>query len=686
MKERSAMKTVLCLFAASFLILPGRIDADDVEILLLIPHRYGANYNFNRDQFEKMGWNITTAAVTSTVQPCNAGLPWLQVDTLIEDVMDVSLFDAVAIMSATWRYQSDPYGDLIGSSETMELITDAAAAGIPLYAPCVAPRVLAAADLLNGVSIQGEPGNSNEFLAEYLAAGAIYLGTHLPPVICGGIITATRGQYYQRENSQSIGTALITAAQWSAPRISTCIPDLTSETIDAGNALWSRTFGGACSDGASDIEETAEGGLIVAGYTYSSGNGNSDMLLLKLDSEGYEIWSRTFGGGGWEYGNSVCQADDGGFIIAGYTTSSGAGLQDVYVVRTDSYGNELWSEVCGGAGLDMGMSVMESDSGDVLVCGYTESMGSGENDIYVIKLTAGGSVLWERTYGGSALETGDCIIQSDDGNYIIAGATGSETTNSDVFLLKTDTEGNPIWSAYYDGAGGDGGYDRGNSVCQLYGGGFAIVGDSNEPDNCGVMFVRTGPDGASECMEFYGGNFYDYGNDIVECCDGGIIVCGASKEFSSCLNSIYVLKINTEGNIIWEDNFGDGNGSQWGAAVCETADGRLVIAGQTESEGAGEYDVWILKIEDEFQGIQHGEVCPDFRVYPNPVTGGSIQLPEVSCSTMFRIYDLSSRCVLESSQNSGSEILDVSALNSGAYIITASRNELVSSQRFVIMN
>jgi putative intracellular protease/amidase len=634
------------------------------DILLIIPHRYGANYNFNRDQLEKMGWLVTTAAVADTVQPCYGGLPWLAVDTLLSEIEDVSAFDAVAVMSASWRYQPDPYGDIISSPEAMGIITDAVLLGIPFYAPCAAPRVLAAADLLDGVSMQGEPGDEGQFLAEYLAAGADYLGTHLPPVIFGNIVTATRGQYYQRENCQAIGTAMITGSACSPVVCREASP--SSDQLPGYGTLWSMTYGGTDSDGATDIVCCDDGGFAVSGYTWSFGGGNSDMLLVRTNQTGDVLWSRSYGGCGWERANSLDATSDGGFILAGYTTSQGEGLQDILVVRVNCSGDQLWSRSFGGPAPDIAMSVIEDNEGGIMVCGYTESMGAGEDDIYLLKLASDGELLWERTYGGNAMESGDCVIQTQDGDYLLAGATGSSTSNSDAVLIKVDGDGDVIWTEFYDGAGGEGGYDRANSVCSCDGG-FALAGDSNEPDLCGVMLVKVDQEGSETLMDFYGDYFYDYGTDIVECGDGGFMICGVTKDSQSCLNSIYAVKTTSQGVPVWEDTFGDSEDSQWAAAICRTADDCYAIAGQTSTSEDGCPDILVIKIDDPMAGTGYAQSPESLEISPNPAVE-TIRVGPYPCSnSAFRVYDLSGRCVLDVRRNGDGGSIDISGLPPGAY-------------------
>lgn len=605
------MKKLFIIILVFNALFSCKVFADEVNILLILPHRYGANYNFNRDHFEKFGWTITTTGVTEVVEPCYADLPSITVDVLIADIEAVSEYDAVAIMPCTWRYQPDPYGDLIGSEETLNLISTAVDSGLAVWATCVGPRVLAAADVLDGVVMQGRPGENDEYLQEYLDAGAIYQGTGLPPVIDGNIITTTRGQYYQRENCEAIATVIENSQnEQRYSEVNGKLASTTTHSIrDNEDAIWIQSFGGADAEGGRCVSETTDGGFIIAGYTYSFGAGNSDVYLIKTDADGNELWSNTFGGTGWEYGNSVCQSADGGFIVAGYTTSLGAGSKDVYLIKTDAEGNELWSTTFGGAGVDIGMSVCETSDDHLLICGYTESYGAGENNVYLIKADAFGDTIWTQTYGGDGPETMDEVHETSDGNYIMVGASGSYSENYDAYLIKTDSDGNVIWSSLYDAAGADGGYDRANSVAQTSDAGYIIAGDSNAPDICGVYFIKTDGEGNELNHTFLGNSFYDYGNSILESSDSGYLICGATKDGTTTKNDVYVAKLNSDGDAIWTNSFGDENGSEWGSSIYESSDGNYVIVGQTESYGAGSFDVWLLKIPNPLH--------IDFEAVPN---------------------------------------------------------------------
>ena len=238
-------------------------------------------------------------------------------------------------------------------------------------------------------------------------------------------------------------------------------------------AGWTRTYGGSSYDYGESVAQTSDGGYIVAGYTYSFGAGGYDVYLVKTDAVGDTIWTRTYGGFDVDFGYSVAQTSDGGYIVAGETYSFGAGGSDVYIVKTDAVGDTLWTRTYGGSDYDYGRSVAQTSDGGYIVAGYTASFGAGSWDVYLVKTDGLGDTIWTRTYGGSDGDYSNSVAQTSDGGYIAAGYTSSFGAGyNDVYLVKTDAVGDTIWTRTYGG----GNTDKGYSVAQTSDGGYIVAG------------------------------------------------------------------------------------------------------------------------------------------------------------------------------------------------------------------
>jgi hypothetical protein len=205
------------------------------------------------------------------------------------------------------------------------------------------------------------------------------------------------------------------------------------KTDSLGDTLWTKSYGGVWSYYDNSVQQTLDEGYIIVGT-----NGFS-VYLIKTDSLGNTLWTKTdYDTLGSNQGNSVQQTSDGGYIITGYTYGSGAGSADVYLIKTDSLGDSLWTRTYGGSSFDEGHSVRQSFDGGYIITGRTSSFGAGREDVYVIKTDSLGDTLWTRTYGEIHDDWGSSIQQTFDGGYIIAGFTGSWTS---VYLIKTNESG-----------------------------------------------------------------------------------------------------------------------------------------------------------------------------------------------------------------------------------------------------
>ena len=266
------------------------------------------------------------------------------------------------------------------------------------------------------------------------------------------------------------------------------------KTNSLGDTLWTKSYGGADTDAGYYVQQTADTGYIITGYTESFGAGSADYYLIKTNSTGDTLWTKTYGGSGFEYSYTVQKTTDGGYIVSGETYSFGVGPSSVYLIKTDGSGNTLWTKTFGGSGYDGGWSVRQTMDEGYIVAGWTNSFGAGGFDAYLIRTDSIGDTTWTKTYGGTGIDVGIQVQQTSDNGFILTGYTyGFGAGGGDVYLIKTDANGNISWSKAYGGAVGDAGY----SVQQTVDGNYIVAGYSFSfgTGDADIYLIRTDANG-----------------------------------------------------------------------------------------------------------------------------------------------------------------------------------------------
>ncbi len=352
---------------------------------------------------------------------------------------------------------------------------------------------------------------------------------------------------------------------------------------------WSRTFGGHYGDGAWSLQETDDGGYILAGYTSSRGEG-SDLWLVKTDAAGNEIWDRTFGGSGEDVGTSVAATRDGGYVVTGSTKSYGMGEERLWLLKTDSNGSLQWDKTFGGfvsSSGDGGWSVWETKDGGYIVTGYTKSSGAGGKDLWLIKTDSDGNWVWDKTYGGPKDDVGMSVIRSGDG-YVVAGRTASfGSGEDDIWLLRVGSDGRELWNTTF----GDKLDDAAFQVVALRDG-YAIVGRTDSESGKRALLIKTDLFGRKLWERFYEEG--STGISIQQTSDGGFIIGGHIDPKGSGRDAL-LIKTDPGGDEAWALRLG-GPSDDTGTAVVESKDGGCVLAGITSSSGAGAEDAWLVKL------------------------------------------------------------------------------------------
>jgi len=352
--------------------------------------------------------------------------------------------------------------------------------------------------------------------------------------------------------------------------------------IQEGNSYitFTKTFGGSLRDIANSVQQTLDGGYIIAGYTESFGNGNEDFWLIKTDSQGNEEWNQTFGGNDTDVCLSMQQTTDGGYIMIGYTWSFGYDESDIWLLKADSQGNEEWNQTFGGYSQNIGYSVQQTFDSGFILTGRHRIEGHSYEDLWVIKTDSQGNELWNQSYSGN--QGGSCgysIKQTLDGGYIILGKDQSYPLYK-IWLIKTDSQGYIQWDQLF----GDSWHDYGYSIQETNDSGFIIAGVLDSDFWC----AKTDLQGNIEW------NFSDGGgeaNSIQQVNDLGYIAVGYQY------NDISMKKFDSQGIVEWEQSFNTNSDDWSGCSVQQTSDNGYIISGCTEALGNGEEDFIIIKTD-----------------------------------------------------------------------------------------
>jgi len=308
-----------------------------------------------------------------------------------------------------------------------------------------------------------------------------------------------------------------------------------------GNEEWHQIFGEYNSEHvAKSVQQTTDGGYIIAGF--QGVTFEYDAVVHKTDSEGKISWSCTFGDPN-EYDNaqSIQQTSDGGYIITGMTNSYGAIGTDALLIKLDSNGRDEWIKTLGGSGSDTGYCVKQTSDGGFIIVGESDSF-SDSGDVYLVKTDSSGNEEWNQTFGDIEWDGGYNIDLTSDGGYIITGWYGNENFNSDVYLIKTDASGNEEWSQVYDG----GDYDEGYSVQQTTDGGYFITGLYTDPENYDpdVYLIKTDASGNEEwSKKIDNGNTEDVGYCGIQTSYNEYIVAGYTGFYMEEIMDVWVIKL-----------------------------------------------------------------------------------------------------------------------------------------------
>ena len=366
--------------------------------------------------------------------------------------------------------------------------------------------------------------------------------------------------------------------------------------------LWSHTYGGSNDDNITDVQQTNDGGYILIGYAKSFGAGLYDFWLVKTDANGDSLWSRTFGGSNNDIGNVVQQTPDGGYFLAGRSDSYGAGSGDFWLIRTDANGDSLWSRTYGGSEFESALTGQLTSDGGFIMAGYTRSFGSGMEDFWVVKTNADGDSLWSRSLGGNRHELCCRIQQAADDSYLLTGYTESYGAGSlDGWLVRVSAAGDSLWSHTY----GTSQFESCNGSLITSDNGYILVGSQGpHKDNCDFWVVKTDSNGDILWSRTYGGGYGECANSVLPTSDDGYFIGGWTCSYGAGSRDSWLLRINSSGDSLWNRTFG-GSLNEWGANIRPTNDPGFIVTISTESFGAGNHDYWLQRFGADMLGSAH---------------------------------------------------------------------------------
>ncbi|MBX2925047.1 MAG: hypothetical protein KF746_22790 [Chitinophagaceae bacterium] len=413
---------------------------------------------------------------------------------------------------------------------------------------------------------------------------------------------------------------------------------------------WQNAFGGSGADVANSVQQANDGGYIVAGHTssengdVSGSHGGDDFWVIKLNSSGALQWQKTYGGSDLDYGKAIQQTADGGYIVAGSTLSTDGdvsgnqGAEDFWVVKLDGNGGLQWQKSLGGSGTDVATSIQQANDGGYVVAGYTSSNNGdvsgnhGGSDFWVVKLDGDGALQWQKTLGGSTSDRGNAVQQTTDGGYIVAGQAGSNngdvTGNHGVFdfwVVKLDADGILQWQKALGGSGGDVAY----AVRQSADGGYIVAGYAGSTDGdvtgyhggVDVWVAKLDANGVLQWQKALGSTQRDEAYAIQQTIEGGYIVAGVTGSVDDGDVSgthggsdYWVVKLAADGAMQWQKALG-GTVLDRAYSIRQTTGNGFIVAGVAISNNGdvsgnhGLSDFWVVKLaQDITLPVQFGKI------------------------------------------------------------------------------
>ncbi len=452
---------------------------------------------------------------------------------------------------------------------------------------------------------------------------------------------------------------------------------LLISTFAQSQIMFERHYGGSADDGGNCVMQTDDGGYLVAGYTKSFGVYWQDIYLIKTDAYGDTLWTKRIGKS--EYGEmpySMIKTNDDNFVIVGRTSKiiSGSYVHEVLLLKFNEYGDTLWYRNYGWCNEQGGYNLIQAIDNGFYIIGYTMCEPSTFTSILLIKTDENGNFQWYKTYEKQYANNSNSIINTTDGGLFIAGITSTGYMQPENCLfIKTDSFGDTLWTKIY------GGIDSDICTCSHEtSSGDIVIGGSTKNNLNGerdAFLAKFSCTGNEYWKKTYGGNLEDANANFVKTMDESFVLVGYTRSFGLGGMDVYLVKTDQNGNELWSRTFGGVN-DDWARFIKQTDDGGFILSGYTRSFGSGGLDVYLIKTDANgiagFEKIFQAE--NQCFIYPNPCTDIlNIQIHSfIDNDARFNLFNINGQLAkseILQNNGTGNYTINVSLLPKGVYIL-----------------
>jgi hypothetical protein len=397
---------------------------------------------------------------------------------------------------------------------------------------------------------------------------------------------------------------------------------------------WQRTYGGEDDESLYSMTQTMEGGFALVGSTTSFDRGEGDVWVVITDEMGDSLWSRSYGRRDLEWGNSIFQTNDSGFVFAGITESEGAGDADMWLTKIDHQGDYVWSKTFGGTWKDGCESAVQTSDNGYALAGFIIDEEVWRCDMWLVKTNADGDSIWSQKYNFDWWDVAQVLIQTEDEGYLLAGYSVDDGEDYTEILIKTNEIGEIIWQKEFEHGI--------SAIIQTSDGGFALAG--NRRNN--FYLLKLDSHGDSLWFKTYGGSETEDCNSFIQTQDGGYVLVGSTRSFGARSRDCWVIRVDENGDSLWSMTFGDVSGEVLNSII-QTEDRGYLLGGWTYSFGAGKSDFYLVKTGPDPCSAPSSSLIPHpsslflFPAFPNPFNSATTIKYGLPCpgNVTLRIYN-----------------------------------------------